>query len=136
MKPFISNSFFGFFNYIVALTLMASPWLFGFDRGAAFFLPLVFGWLQLIMAIFSKNKFGFMNIFPIATHCFFDVLGGFILAMSPFIYGYHTSTVWLPQFVLGLLVVFLGLFTQKSPFTDEPNHVFRDGLLGSTDDIS
>ncbi|MDB5135542.1 MAG: hypothetical protein JWP37_2145 [Mucilaginibacter sp.] len=122
-------------NYAVAITLMASPWLFGFSRGAAFFLPLVFGWLQLIMAIFSKHEMGFIKVFPVATHCFFDVLGGFILMTSPFIYGYYPQVVW-PQFLLGLLVVLLGIFTKQSPFTDEPRHVFRDGLLGSTDDIS
>lgn len=128
MKPFISTSVFGLLNYAVALTLMASPWLFGFSRGAAFFLPLVFGWLQLIMAIFSKNRFGFLNVFPVSMHCFLDVVGGFILTTSPFIYGYYATTVWVPQFLLGALVVILGIFTKKSPLTDEPEHVFRDGL--------
>jgi hypothetical protein len=135
MKPFISTSFFGLINYVIALTLMASPWLFGFDRGAAFFLPLVFGWLQLIMAIFSRNKFGFLKAFPVSMHCFLDVVGGFILATSPFIYGYYATTVFIPQLLLGSLVVFLGIFTKKSPLTDEPQHVFRDGLLNSTADL-
>jgi hypothetical protein len=135
MKPFISTSFFGFINYAIALTLMASPWLFGFSRGAAFFLPLVFGWLQLIMAIFSNNRFGFIKQFPVAMHCFLDVVGGFILLVSPFLYGYYATTVFLPQLLLGTLVFFLGIFTKKSPLTDEPQHVFRDGLLGSTVDL-
>jgi len=133
MKPFISTSFFGFINYLIAITLMASPWLFGFDRGAAFFLPLVFGWLQLIMAIFSKNKYGFMNVFPVPMHCFLDVVGGFILMTSPFIYGYYATTVFAPQLLLGALIVFLGIFTKRSPLTDEPTHVFRDGLANIGD---
>ncbi|HTD99347.1 MAG TPA: hypothetical protein VK668_08660 [Mucilaginibacter sp.] len=133
MKPFISTSFFGFLSYVVAITLMASPWLFGFSRGAAFFLPLVFGWLQLIMAIFSKNQFGFLKVFPVPMHCFLNVVGGFILATSPFIYGYYTHDVFVPQLLLGSLAVLMGIFTKKSPLTDEPEHVFRDGLSSIAD---
>ena len=135
MKPFIPTSVYGFFNYASALTLIASPWLFGFYNvgGASFFLPLVFGWLQLIMAIFSNHEWGFIKVFPVSMHCFLDVVGGFILATSPFIYGYYATGVFLPQLLLGSLVVFLGIFTKKSPLTDEPQHVFRDGLASIAD---
>jgi hypothetical protein len=132
MKPFVSTSTFGLLNYVIALTLMSSPWLFGFSHvgGASFFLPLVFGWLQLIMAIFSRNKFGFMNVFPISMHCFIDVVGGSFLMVSPFLYGYSVHVFW-PQLILGGLVFFLGIFTQTSSLTDEPRHVFRDGLYNN-----
>ena len=58
MKPFISTTFYGVLNYIIALTLIASPWLFGFYNvsSAALLLPIYIGWLQLIMAIFADNK--------------------------------------------------------------------------------
>lgn len=134
MKPFIPTAFYGFLNYAIALTLIASPWLFGFYHvgGASFFLPLVFGWLQLIMAIFSKHEFGFIKVFPVPMHCFIDVVGGSFLLASPFVYDY-SSHVFLPQLLLGSLVFLLGIFTKKSPFTDEPEHVFRDGLSNTTD---
>jgi hypothetical protein len=136
MKPFISTSTFGFLNYVIAITLMSSPWLFGFYHvgGASFFLPVVFGWLQLIMAIFSKNKFGFMYVFPVPMHCFIDVVGGSFLLASPFVYAYSSHVFW-PQLLLGSLVFFLGIFTKTSPFTDEPGHVFKDGLLNDTTDL-
>ncbi|MDB5142770.1 MAG: hypothetical protein JWQ66_1483 [Mucilaginibacter sp.] len=136
MKPFISTSVYGFLNYVLAITLMSSPWLFGFSHvgGASFFLPLVFGWLQLIMAIFSKHRFGFMGVFPVSMHCFIDVVGGSFLMVSPFLYDYSSHVFW-PQLVLGGLVFFMGIFTKTSPLTDEPQHVFRDGLMGSTSDV-
>jgi len=139
MKPFISTSSFGLLNYVVAILLMSSPWLFGFYHGAAFFLPLVFGWLQLIMAIFSDNKFGFVKQFPVPMHCFIDVIGGSFLMASPFVYGYvshvdgQPSHIAWPQLLLGGFVFFMGVFTKKSPFTDEPQHVFKDGLSNITD---
>ena|SRR5437879_4138646 len=134
MKPFISTSLFGLLNYVVAIFLMTSPWLFGFNHGAAFFLPLVFGWLQLIMAIFSDNKFGFVKQFPVPMHCFIDVVGGSFLLASPFVYDYSSHVVW-PQLILGALVFFMGIFTKKSPLTDEPQHVFKDGLLNNISDV-
>lgn len=136
MKPFVSTSTYGFLNWVVAITLMSSPWLFGFSHvgGASFFLPVIFGWLQLIMAIFSKHKFGIMNVFPIPMHCFIDVIGGSFLMASPWVYAYSDHVFW-PQFLIGGLIFFLGVFTKTSPITDEPNHVFKDGLLGDTADI-
>jgi hypothetical protein len=136
MKPFIPTTLYGVLNYVIALTLMASPWLFGFSNvgGASFFLPLIFGWLQLIMAIFSNHKMGFIKVFPVPTHCFIDIIGGSFLLASPFIYDYSSKVFW-PQFILGSLVFFLGIFTKKSPVTDEPHHVFREGLITSTTDL-
>jgi hypothetical protein len=136
MKPFISTAVYGFFNYATALTLMASPWLFGFSHvgGASFFLPLIFGWLQLIMAIFSNHELGFIKAFPVSMHCFIDVVGGSFLLASPFVYDYSSHVFW-PQLLLGSLIFLLGIFTKKSPFTDEPQHVFREGLITSTTDL-
>ena len=136
MKPFISTKVYGFLNYVLALTLMASPWLFGFVGvgKAALFLPLIFGWLQLIMAIFSNHSFGFIKVFPVSMHCFIDVIGGSFLLASPWIYGY-SSSVFAPQLILGLIVFLLGIFTESSPITDAPMHVFKDGLLENTSDI-
>ena len=96
MKPFVSTSTYGFLNWVMALVLMSSPWLFGFSHvgGASFFLPVIFGWLQLIMAIFSKHKFGIMNVFPVPMHCFIDVVGGSFLMASPWVYGFAHHVFW------------------------------------------
>jgi len=136
MKPFISTAVYGFFNYALAITMLASPWLFGFQHqhGASLLLPLYFGWLQLIMAIFSKHQWGFIKVFPVSMHCFIDAIVGFFLLSSPFIYGY-TYEVYLPQFFFGLLLLLLGVFTYNSPFSDEPRHVFKDGLMEHKADI-
>jgi hypothetical protein len=136
MKPFISTKVYGFLNYVLALTLMTSPWLFGFIHvgKASLFLPLIFGWLQLIMAIFSRHEFGFIKVFPVSMHCFIDVVGGSFLLASPWIYGYSDQVFW-PQLILGSIVFLLGIFTETSPVTDEPGHVFKDGLLENTSDV-
>jgi hypothetical protein len=134
MKPFISTAVYGVLNYIVALTLIASPWLFGLVHvsSAALFLPLYIGWLQLIMAIFSKNETGFIKQFPLTIHHVLDVLMGFIILVSPWLYTF-ASKAFLPQVILGGLLMVLGLFTKNSPFTTDNRHNHAEGFLTSTD---
>ncbi|MFI5159167.1 MAG: hypothetical protein ACHQF4_09900 [Sphingobacteriales bacterium] len=137
MKPFISTAVYGFFNYVMGLIMIASPWLFGFQHqhGGSLLLPLYLGWLQIIMAIFSRHEWGFIKVFPVSMHCFIDAVVGFFLLCSPFIYGFYTNQIWIPQFLMGLALFLLGAFTKQSPLTDEPNHVFKDGGLGNTTDL-
>ncbi len=137
MKPFISTAVYGFFNYAMGLIMIASPWLFGFQHqhGGSLLLPIYLGWLQIIMAIFSKHEWGFIKVFPVPMHCFIDVIAGSFLLASPFIYGFYTSEIWLPQFLCGLILFLLGIFVKTSPLTDAPAHVFKDGLMHHTGDV-
>jgi hypothetical protein len=136
MKPFISTAVYGFFNYAMGLTMILSPWLFGFSHqhGGSLLLPIYLGWLQIIMAVFSRHELGFIKVFPVSMHCFLDVIAGGFLLSSPFLYGF-TDQIWIPQFLCGLILFLLGVFTRQSPLTDEPNHVFKEGGLGNTTDL-
>lgn len=126
MNPFISRSFYGVINYITALVSMASPWLFGFAHvsSAALFIPLFVGWVQLIMAIFSNNSHGFIKIFPMPTHNVLDVFSGFVVFVSPFLYGfaYGEHGVFWPQVLIGGTFLIAGIFTKGSPFTTDDVH--------------
>lgn len=134
MKPFISTAVYGVLNYILALTLIAAPWLFDLAdiSSAAFFLPMYIGWLQLIMAIFSNNETGFIKQFPLTIHFVLDVLMGFVLMVSPWLYTFSSKAFW-PELLLGGLLFCMGLFTKKSPFTTRNPHNHSVGFLTSTD---
>jgi hypothetical protein len=140
MKPFIPTAFYGVLNYILAFTLIASPWLFDyakvFDYGhvssAALLIPIYMGWLQFIMAVFVDNETGFVKQFPMQMHLVIDVIMGFILAVSPWLWSF-SSKVFLPQLLFGLLLFCLGLFTKKSPFTTKPHQAAPEGIYTSTD---
>ena len=141
MKPFISHSFYGFFKYILALTLIASPWLFNLVNisSAALLLPMYFGWLQLIMTIFVDTPFSPIRQFPIQMNCVVDVIMGFIIMVSPWLYSFatpnsgHAGAFW-PELCLGGLLIILGIFTKRSPFLTNP-HVLPEGQLKSVDSI-
>lgn len=135
MKAFISTTFYGFFNHILALTLIASPWIFGFANtsSAALLLPMYIGWLQLIMAIFADNKLGFLKVFPMSMHNVNDVIMGSFLMCSPWVYDFH-STIWIPQVLFGGALFILDIFTQGSPLLNK-EHKLQQGGLTSTDSL-
>jgi hypothetical protein len=134
MKPFIPTAFYGVLNYILSLTLIASPWLFGLVdiSSAALLIPIYIGWLQLIMAIFVDNETGFVKQFPMQIHLVLDVAMGFILMISPWLYTF-SSKAFLPELLLGGLLFCMGIFTKKSPFLTRPHLAAPEGQITSTD---
>jgi len=134
MKPFISLSFYGFINWLVVVLLLGSPFALGYYKvgGSALFLPLLFGWIQFIMAVFSNNKHGFIKQFPMEMHLFLDVIIGSFLLASPFVYHFNDRVFW-PQVLIGGLIFIAGAFTHKSPFTDKFRHHQPEGQLQSVD---
>src|SRR5258708_874945 len=138
MKPFIPTAVYGVLTYIISLTLIASPWLFGLINvsSAAFLLPLYIGWLQLIMCIFVDNETGFVKQFPIQMQMVALVVMGFILMVSPWVYSFsskQSGNAFWPALLIGALLIFLANFTKKSPFLTRAHHAAREGQLTSTD---
>jgi hypothetical protein len=136
MKPFISTAFYGFFKYILSLTLIASPWLFNLAdvSSAALLIPIYFGWLQLIMNIFADTEASPIRQFPLQMNCVVDLIMGFFLFVSPWLYTFSHRAFW-PEVLLGGLLIFLGSFTKKSPFTTKAHHAVSEGQLISQDSI-
>lgn len=120
MNGVISTKTLGIFDYIVGLVTASSPWLFGFAHvgGASLFLPLFIGCMVVLMSIFSNYEFGAIKIFPMQMHLSLEVFFGFFLFVSPFLYGFY-HLVFLPQVILGLIMLLLGIFTKNSPFNDD-----------------
>ncbi|MEO8886777.1 MAG: hypothetical protein ABI367_11985 [Mucilaginibacter sp.] len=134
MKPFISTTFYGVINYVCAISFIASPWLFGFSNlgGAAFFMPMLIGWLQLIMAIFSDNPLGFIKVFPMQMHNCLDVLTGSFLLSLPWIYKF-SGDVWLPHFIFGAVLCINGIFVHQSPFLTRATPSLPEAGITSVD---
>lgn len=134
MKPFISTTLYGVINYAGAILLIASPWLFGFAQfgGAALFMPILIGWLQLIMAIFSDNPLGFIKIFPMQMHNCLDVLTGSFLLALPWTYDFSSKVFW-PHFLFGALFLIAGIFVHKSPFLVRATPSLREAGITSVD---
>jgi hypothetical protein len=117
---FISTKFLGVLDYVTAIIIGASPWLFGYTNisSAALFIPVFLGSMQLIMAIFSNYELGLIKVFPMPMHSFLNGFVGFWLLVSPFLYGF-ASIVFLPQVILGLLLFVMAIFVKPSPAYQE-----------------
>ncbi|WP_295767196.1 hypothetical protein [uncultured Mucilaginibacter sp.] len=120
MKTFVPINFHAVLDYIGGILITASPWIFGFYRfgGAALFLPLLLGSMQLLMTVFTNHQGGLIKVFPLQLHLFLDMVVGFILIVSPFLYKFYVD-VYLPHLLLGLLSFGAALFTRRSPFIDQ-----------------
>lgn len=120
MKTFISTKFHAVLDYVGGILVTASPWIFGFYKvgGAALFIPLVFGALQMTMTIFTKHQGGLIRVFPLQLHLFLDMLVGFVLMVSPFLYDFYPF-VFLPHVLMGMLLIGGALFTRLSPFLED-----------------
>jgi hypothetical protein len=114
--------------------MIASPWLFNLVdiSSAALLIPIFFGWLELIMAIFSENPASPIRQFPIQMNMVADMIFGFFLAVSPWLYTFSPKAHW-PELLLGGLLMFLAFFTKNSPFLAVPHHSQPEGQLTSTD---
>lgn len=136
MKSFIPTTFYAFLNYVVALLLISTLWTFDTLHigGAALFLPLIVGWLQLIMAIFADNKLGFIKVFPMSMHNINDVIMGSFLMCTPWIYDF-SSKLWIPQVLFGGLLFIMGIFTEGSPLLKRHQEPLQEGGFTSTDSL-
>ena len=125
MKPFIPTAVYGVLNYIIGITLIASPFIFNLVNisSAALFIPIYIGWIQLIMAVFANNETGFVKRFPMSTHLVLDAAMGFFLLVSPWLYTFANRApyAFLPALIFGGLLMFMGIFTKKSPFLTGTN---------------
>ncbi|MDB5511399.1 MAG: hypothetical protein JWR08_882 [Enterovirga sp.] len=117
---FIPARVHGIVDYPWGLLIAASPWLFGFaDRSAAQWLPVLLGGGILVMNLLTDYEPTLARIIPVPVHLAVDGLGGALLAVSPWLFGF-ADRVYLPHVIIGVMEIGLALFTQTKR---EPTYV-------------
>jgi hypothetical protein len=118
---FISSETHGIIDYIYALLLIGAPYVLGFSGGGA---PQWTCWLLgfgiIGLALLTDFEAGIIRLIPLPVHLGIDVLGGLLLAVSPWLLGF-ADKVWAPHVVFGLLEAGLALVTRTAP-ADQPAH--------------
>ena len=103
-------------DYPTGLLLIAAPVLFGFtDAGAAAVaIPVALGVMILLQSLITNYELSVLNLLPLVMHLAADVVGGVVLATTPFLIGFADEGVhaWLPHVVVGLGLILSGLLTQ------------------------
>jgi hypothetical protein len=94
------------------------------------------GWLQLITTIFVDSEGSPIRQFPIQMNMVVDVIMGFILLVSPWLYTFadkNEGRAFIPALCFGSILLILGLFTKKSPFLTKTHGTVAEGQLTSLD---
>ena len=144
---FIPTKVHGALDYLSGLLFILSPWIFDFaNGGAAQWVPILVGATVLVMSLITDYEFSIAKKVPMPTHLAIDVLGGGLLAASPWLFGFNDVVFW-PHLLFGLVEVGAGLLTRQVPdyrageVIPEPeagaykrgNVVREPGLQGSAD---
>jgi hypothetical protein len=115
----------GVFDYVGAVGLIASPFIFGFadTGGIAVFLPIFLGAGLLLYSLLTDYELGIPNVkfIPMSLHLTVDFLASAFLAVAPFLFGYANLglNVWLPQVIAGVSVILLVLVSKTDPQVKE-----------------
>ncbi|NJW51541.1 SPW repeat domain-containing protein [Salinimicrobium oceani] len=118
----ISTKIHGYLDYIMGATLMFFPLLFKIPEGAASTILIVLGAGVIIYSLITDYELGLFKILAMKTHLMMDLLGGALLIISPWLFGFADETFW-PFVILGLLEVGASLMTRREPSYDaNPQH--------------
>ena len=99
----------------MGLLLIAAPWLFDFaQNGAETWVPVILGAGVILYSLFTDYELGASRQLSMPTHLTLDLLGGILLAASPWLFGFH-EYVWAPHLIFGLLEIGASLMTKREP---------------------
>jgi hypothetical protein len=118
---FLPTSVHGVLDYLVGIALIAAPWLFGFAYvgGIAVYLPIILGIGLILYSFLTNYELGIpaIKFIPMPLHLVFDFVAAALLAASPFLFGFSDKplNVWLPHFVVGIVVILVVIVSQTHP---------------------
>lgn len=102
-------------DYLVAILLIAAPWVLDFARGGAeTWVPVVLGTGTIIYSLMTDYEWGLSKNLPMRTHLSLDLWAGILLAASPWLFGF-SEYVYLPHLIVGLVEVVASLTTERTP---------------------
>jgi hypothetical protein len=100
-------------DYIIGIVLIGLPFLYDFWGGdwAVIWVPMGLGIGIIVYSLFTDYELSMVRAIPMPAHLVLDAVGGIILAISPFVFGFAQRT-WLPHVVIGLFEVGTSLVTR------------------------
>lgn len=114
---FVSTGLHGLIDYITAIVLIASPWLFGFAGYNAYAtaIPVTLGSVLLVYSAVTQYELGFTRDgLTMPVHLGLDFVLGFTLIVSPWALDF-ADEVYLPHVIIGASEVLFALITKTTP---------------------
>lgn len=102
-------------DYATGLLLIVAPYLFDFANGGiAQWLPILLGVVIIVISLFTRYELSVVKLIPLRVHLGVDVVGGLLLAASPWLFGF-ADLIWWPHVVVGLVEIVVPLLTRRDP---------------------
>jgi hypothetical protein len=102
---------------IVAIVLIAAPWIFGFsDINSAKVISIIVGVIMLLSGAMTRWRFALVRVIPLRMHFMTDLVLGLFLILSPFIFGFsHKGGATRFTIIVGALELLTALSTRWEP---------------------
>lgn len=125
MKP-LSAVPHGLMDYSLALILLVSPWLFGFNQlsETATITMLVTGGIVLLVSLVTNYPFGLVKALPFPVHGFMETLGALGLLASPWLLQYSDIDV-ARNFAVVAAVLYLGVIALTNYSQVDAEHQYK-----------
>ncbi|HEV2558498.1 MAG TPA: SPW repeat protein [Microvirga sp.] len=119
---FLPTRIHGLVDYLWGAALLSAPWLLGFaDVTAAKWVAVVFGAGAFLYSIVTDYELGLVRLLPMPLHLAVDGVGGALLALSPWLFGFSGEVAW-PYVAFGLFSVAASLITRTDPLQPSGRH--------------
>lgn len=108
-------------DYVVGVLLILAPFLLGFaDGGAAMWTPVLLGAAILVYSLLTRYEFSAAKLIPFNVHLGLDAVGGLLLLVSPWLFGF-AGEIWWPHVLVGLAeLAVVAMTDRKSASTPRP----------------
>jgi hypothetical protein len=111
----------GLLEYGAGVLLLAAPFLFSFDSGAATALSILTGLGVFVLAATTASSTGLAKIVPIGIHVLLDLAIVALLVAAPFLFGFSDEGAATAFFlVLGVWHLLLTIATRFIPSPGRP----------------
>ena len=112
----ISRFLHGVIEYAAGVLLIAAPFLFSFDSGAATAVSIIAGVLVIAIAASTEGPSSLIDSIPIAAHLLLGVALAAALIASPFLFAFSDESAPTAFFlVLGVLHLLVTIATRFKP---------------------
>lgn len=109
---YISTRTHGTLDYVVGSLLVILPWLLGFARGGPeTWVPVLLGLGTIAYSSVTDYERGFYRILSMRTHLALDAVAGFLLLISPWVFGF-AAFVWIPHVLVAIVELLVTAMTR------------------------
>jgi hypothetical protein len=123
---FLSTKIHGAIDYIVGITLILSPMVFGFQSasGPSVVIPVILGAGVIAYSLLTQYEWSAFKIIPMKYHLVLDVIGSILVIIAPFVFSfvYQSPNEWLPNVLAGIGLIAVVLFSENSAYQTTEIH--------------